>query len=922
MRNFYYLLTVLAVASFTKTYGQDFTIQGRLTDSTQSPLQSATVYVEKAKDSSLVEYTISKSDGRFLLESKTSAEEVIFSVTFSGFTAITKELDLSQQSEYDFGDMEMQPAENELDEITITGRSAPVSVKTDTLEFNASSFKTREDAKLEDVLKELPGVTVDTDGNIKVNGKSVSSIKVNNKEFFGDDPKIALKNLPKELINKIQVVDDKTKSQEFTGEESDSEDKAINLTIDEDKNRGLFARATAGGGTDDRYALSGIGNYFKEDLRLTVLASSNNINSSGFTYDEVFDAMGRNAYAVTSNLSGSFRGSGGSGSGVTKSDNAGLNFVNDWNDKADVEASYFFNRADTRRKTDVRRENILPDRTYVTNSSSKSENKNDNHRFNSEFSFEPDTLTRISVKPKVTTNDGYSTSNTTTKSTAENGDPINEASTQNQAKNSSLDFGNEINFRRKFGDDGGFFGVEFGNQNNTSEEDQYYFTQREIFDDNGELENTEVQDQYIDNDSRLDEYNIGVNFRYPFTEHFLLDVDYDYTSRDQKNKRLVYEKDDNGNYENLNEDLSNNFKSESYNHRPSLGFVFKNKKFYANVSGGFQSVRLKNKDLFTDNSFDNTYENFFANARFRYRVTQAKSLYFRYRNSREIPSISQLQPVTNTTNPLNIITGNPDLKPSLEHSVYMNFNNYDFRTRSGFYIYAKGDYTLDKVTSKTTTDEDLVQTTSYTNVDGAYDASVGGFWNKRNELDERNSLRYDLGVRFKYAKNIGFSNGVKFNSKRFSVGPQVKLKYELEDYILLEPNYSLDYVRNKYSLNGRNEEYTNHSVGFQVTSFWPENVIFGSDLKYKHIGSVAPGIKNDYVLWNLSLGYKVFGDDGNVKLKVFDVLDENLSTQRQVGNNFVQDTRQLVLEQYMMLSFTYKLSRFGGLKKKKGRGRH
>jgi len=906
--------------SVSTLFGQEFKIEGKLLDNQQNPLQSATVYAEKTKDSSLIEYTITEADGKFILEGNASAKKAILSITYNGFKTITKRLDFSEKTNYNFGTLTMQPAANALDEVTITGRSAPVTVKTDTLEFNAASFKTRDDAKLEDVLKELPGVTVDTDGNITVNGKTVSSIKINGKEFFGDDPKIALKNLPKELINKIQVVDDKTESQAFTGEESDSEDKAINLTIDKDKNRGLFSRMTAGAGTNDRYALSGIGNYFKNDLRLTVLASSNNINSSGFTFDEVFDAMGRNAYSVSRNLSGSFRGNGGSGSGITKSDNAGLNFVNEWDKGAEVESSYFFNRADTRRETNIRRENILPDRTYITNSSSSSNNQNDNHRFDLDFDIEPDTLTRISIEPGLRVNNGFSNSNSSTNSTSADGTPINQATSNNSSENFGVNFNNEIDFRRKFGNEGGFFGLEFGNQNNKSKDDNYYFTERKIFDDNGDLENTAVQDQYIDSDSRLDEYNIEADFRYPFTEHLLLDVDYEYTKRNQKNARLVYEKDDQGNYENLNDDLSNDFKSESFNHRPSMGLVYKNDKLYSNVSAGFQSVRLKNEDLFTETSFDNTYQNFFASARFRYRVTQTQSLYFRYRNTRNIPSISQLQPVTNTTNPLNIITGNPDLKPSLRHNVYMNFNNYDYRSRSGFYIYASGDYTLDEVSSITTTDEDLVQTTSYTNVDGAYGINTGAFWNKRNEINERNSLRYDFGLNLNYDKNLGFSNGVKFNAKRFSLGPNVKFKYELEEYLLVEPNYQLDFVNNEYSLNGRNAEYTNHTAGLQITSFWPEKVIFGSDLTYRHIGSVAPGIKSDYVLWNLSLGYKILGDDGNVKVKVFDVLDENISTQRQVGNDFVQDTRQLVLQQYMMFSFTYKFSRFGGLKKRGGRG--
>ena len=194
--------------------------------------------------------------------------------------------------------IKMELATNELGEVTVVSERAPVTVKSDTLEFNAASFNTRQDANLEEVMKKLPGVEVDAQGNITVNGKPVSRILVNGKEFFGNDPKIATKNLPKEIIDKIQVVDTKTKSEEFTGKAGNPDDKTINVTIKEDKNRGYFARATAGGGTDDRYELSGIANYFKDDLRVSVLASSNNINSAGFSFDEVYDMMGGRARSI------------------------------------------------------------------------------------------------------------------------------------------------------------------------------------------------------------------------------------------------------------------------------------------------------------------------------------------------------------------------------------------------------------------------------------------------------------------------------------------------------------------------------------------------------------------------------------------------------------------------------------------------
>src|SRR5690606_3385175 len=286
---------------------QNFEISGRVLDPEQKPLESATVYIEKAADSSLVTYSISEKDGSFILNGKTDAQELNFFVSFSGFQTYLVQIDAKERVQ--LGDIILEVLTNDLDEVVVTAARPPLTLKKDTLEFNASSFTTRPDANLEELLKKLPGVEVDTEGNITVNGKPVNRFLVNGEEFFGSDHRIATKNLPKEIIEKIQVMDTKTKAQEFTGEPGDPDNKTVNITIQEDKNKGYFARVTAGGGTDERYELSGIGNYFKDDMRISILASSNNINSSGFSYDEVYGMMGRsNARNVV----------GGGGGGITK----------------------------------------------------------------------------------------------------------------------------------------------------------------------------------------------------------------------------------------------------------------------------------------------------------------------------------------------------------------------------------------------------------------------------------------------------------------------------------------------------------------------------------------------------------------------------------------------------------------------------
>ncbi len=325
-----YLLFALFLIS-NLAIGQGFEIDGKVLDQNNVPLESATVYVEKVADSSLVTYTISDKDGTFHLEDRSEPEKSRLIISFAGLKTYQRIIDIKEKMTLD--PIKMELMDNQLDEVTVTGSRPPITVKKDTLEFNADSFNTRQDANLEELMKKLPGVEVDNDGNITINGKPVQRILVNGEEFFGNDPKIATKNLPKEIIEKIQVTDTKTKSEEFTGKAGDPDNKTVNITIKKDKNKGYFARATAGGGTDERYELSAIGNYFKDKLRITALGSSNNINASGFSYDEVFGMMGRNAGRSI------FFGGGG---GITKAETGGLNFSNRWDDKYTLNTDYVF----------------------------------------------------------------------------------------------------------------------------------------------------------------------------------------------------------------------------------------------------------------------------------------------------------------------------------------------------------------------------------------------------------------------------------------------------------------------------------------------------------------------------------------------------------------------------------------------------
>jgi len=915
MKNTFILLFLFTISfSFAQN---EFKIKGVVKDSVlDKALISSTVYLERLKDSSMVSYSITDANGAFELEDYTKDSILSFNVSYTGMKTYTRKLDI-RTSPIDLGTIYLSPASNQLGEVMVKADRSPIVLKKDTLEFNAASFKTRDGANLEELLKKLPGLKVDADGNITVNGKPVERILVNGKSFFGDDPKIATKNLPKSIIDKIQVVDTKTDEQEFTGEEGDQENKTINITIDEDKNRGFFSRLTLSGGTDERYAMNGFANYFKDDTRISVIAGSNNINTPGFSFDEVYDMMG-NVSSISRSSDGSFGINGinfGGNSGITKSDNVGVSYADEWNETQELESNYFFGSSKTRNETSTRRENILPEGNFFSNSDNNSLNNSDSHRANVNYSIKPDTLTRISIEPNINLSKGENLNSSRSESLSSDGQLVNQLSTENTSTFDNKSFNNTIYASRRFKTKGAYVSLRFTNNNTNSENNSLFNSTREIFGDNP---NTEIQDQNILNNAQNDQYTFGTSYRNKLSEHLFYNVNYEYSTTNEKSERLVFDFDENtGEFSSLNEDLSNAFTVNSQKHIPKAGISYNNDTIYFNVNAGLNRTELKTENLIQDNVLERDFNIFAYNGYGSFRFKNKSNLSVWFNNSTQIPSVAQLQPVPIQTDPLNIVVGNPNLDASVVHRFNLNYNKYDYKSRSGFGLYSSYTYNQDQVVQVVTTDEDLVRTRTYTNLSGGQQAYFNFYLNKslkktKNENDKED-ISFGTDFNFSYNRSLGFSNEQIFTSEAYRLSPSIGITYEIEDLLEVNPDVGLSYNFTNYSLQeARNEEFVNFNASLNTTTYWPKNVIWGNDITFTSLGNVSDDFENTSLLWNMSLGYTFAKERAILKLTAYDLLDQNINTRRSTGDDFIQDTNQLILTRYFMLGFTYKFSKFGG----------
>jgi len=907
------LVFLLLFSVFTFSQEKRFEITGQLiAEDTQQPLESATIYLERIKDSSVVSYTISDKLGKFKLEETTYADSLNFYVSFVGYATYLKKLAIDREK-IDLETITMQ-LDNKLDEVYIES-TAPITIKKDTLEFNVKSFKTKKDATVEDLLKQLPGVEVDDEGNISVNGKSVNQILVNGKPFFGNDPTITTKNLTKDIIEKIQVVDTKTKAEAFTGEEGDKENKTINLTIKEENNKGIFGRVAAGGGTDDRYEFAGMLNYFNNDRRISVLAGGNNTNSPGFSFGEISKMFGRGG-GISFNSNGSFSVGGrsfGGGAGITTSKNAGVNYADQIGDNTEISSDYFYASSSSENETSSQRETILVDSRFFSNSISRSENDTESHSYNLDFEIETDSTFQINIEPSFS----YSQNRTLFNSDDETFDQdlvlTNESEVNSNVESYVREFNNQLTATKRFGKRGAFIRFQLDNSVSQQESDDFIRSTTEIFGDNPE---TIIRDQFTDGENNS--YGVSTQFRYRYpiiAKKLFTDIRFRYDIDKSKNKQSTFDFNElDQDFTDFNLDLSTDFEYKDTQSIPEVGVTYRGEKWSTWFRLGYNIRTLENQDLLRPEfNVERTFKNFQARYNFNYRFSAKANVYFGYRLTNRPPGIRQLQAFEDVSNPLDIVIGNPNLSPSNRHSFYGGYSAFDWQKRTGFYTNFNGSVENNQVIAKTTVDpETLRRTTTYENVDGNYNYGVSANYSKDIKIDTLKTFKFRFGARYNFGNRINFNNDVKYSSKVTTISPSVGVEFLWDKVLEFKPYYRLNLTNNAFDIDAFEDiEFTTHSAGLRTATFLPKKLEWRNDISFNYNSNVADGFQKSAWFWNSTIAYSIMKDKGLLTLKVYDLLNQNTNARRIANQDFIEDSQSTVLRQYFMLSFSFKFNSLG-----------
>lgn len=914
-------LLLILTLNFVILNAQKLNIDGKIINFEKKGIENATVYLLKEKDSSIINYTATNREGRFSLKADELNEPSILKIDADKMVSFSKHLEKIEKS-FSLGDIELEKnSVTNIEEVKLT--ASPVKIKKDTIEFNASSIKVRPDSKVEELLKQIPGVQIDNDGKITINGKEVDQITINGKPFFDKTGKIALQNLPADIIKNIQFTTTKTKEEELSGKTSKSNNATINFNIDEKKNKGLISRLTLGYGSDERYEGSGLLSYFKNDTKISILAASNNINSQGFSSDEVFDSMGRGRNSwlmqggsvVTSGGSTYYMQGGNNTKGIQKSTTIGVNYSDKFGKDADLDnlsLIHINNNLETKSK--VSRTTLLPDYTLKTNSESNGKNESAQYNFDLSARIRLDSLTSIYFSPSFSKNELHNF-NSSSSRTLKDDALLNTSDNYTKTDSENNSFNPNIYFSKKFRKKGREMhanlnsSISENKENGLNRSENIFYTQPQSFDNRNQLSVKKNQNS---------NYRFSIGYSEPVSDSVSVGLGISYNSANTRNIRDV--NDFNAatqQYSDYNDILSNSMNQKIDQISPELSFEINKKKISAwgAVNADFSNMNLNSS--YTNQNY-NIEKNFVLpgyNLGLNYEFSQNKRLNLYHSSDFSIPTADQLTPYRDISNPLITFQGNPDLKNTWRNSTYLYFNNFNMVKNINYYLNIGFTYKNNDIINYASFDESGRQLITYTNISGNKNFNLGGSFSKTFKWKE-NKLTINPRFNTNYNFNKGFINGEEFTSSSYSINPGLNLTYEIKEKLTIKPSYSLGYNFSKYKNYSIDNIHTSNQVlKLELTNYiFKSRLVLGNDLEYNTNTNIAPGFKRDFYFWNTSVGYSFFNKQLTAKVKVYDVLNQNQSVRRIISNTYFEDRDDLILKRYVMFSLTMKLNKFAGKK--------
>ncbi|SOD18316.1 TonB-dependent receptor [Pedobacter xixiisoli] len=909
----------------TKVFAQNLRLSGKVQAAhTNEAIGYAAVLLTEQADSTKRSGALTSVNGEFSLKDLKNGKYIL-KISALGYKTLAKPIEITTAN-LDLGTLKMEEDALALKEVSVTGQQANVKIKPDTIEYNATAFKTQPNAAVEELLKKLPGVEIDRDGNILVQGQKVTRLTVDGKDFFGTDPKTATKNLPADAIAKVQVVDSKTLEAKATGIDDGQREKVLNLTIKEDKKRGWFGNANLYGGTTDKYNSYLSANHFNKNLQFALLGMSNNVTNASFQFEDLNSFTGGNignifappaggSFSINVNNGRTTIGGSGvfdnSAIGEVTTHSGGVNYSNSWgaNNKLAISSSYFtyFSKGIGNRLSNI--QDFNQNDVLRTEENSIRNSDNQAHRFNFKAEYHPDSLTDITFRPNIILNYSRNINDRNFNSKFDNAGKSNDGNQYFNQKNVTPSlFGEFVALRRL---KNGSVSLRLNGTQNTYNSNWLNQSLINKYENGATI--IEKINQQAEQENLAKTYTVGLNYMRQLNKKWSANVGYQYNQSNIDAEQLTLDYNNlTDRYEVVVPNFSNRIDNKNWSQSARFGFIHTRTQWTYNFGFGLQETGL-DAATFTSmgvntNNLDRKYYNILPRLSINFKNKANHTIQLNYNSNVNLPSVNDLQPVQNNNNPLYQRVGNPDLEATKNHRMAINFNTFSADNNRYWNGYFLVNYAIDDI-GNSVKFTNGVQNVQPVNVDGNYFIRTGTFFGQPTKIK---GLRMGYGLNLFMSHTSSFINDEKNATNRYSAGPSTNFSYDIDDKLNVGIYLGVQYskvnnsqpaaIDNKYF-----SFYNNATVSWEFV----KNMRITTELQHNGTAGRADGFNNNVFLLNVGLEQYMMKRRITLAIKGFDVLNQNTNIDRLVNASRMEDIRYNTINRYFYMSLNYKISKAG-----------
>lgn len=893
-----FIITLLFL--WSQGIASQHSIKGIVIDEEGSPLISATAVLLTKVDSTLVEFSMTNNSGQFLFRGIEKGDYLL-QITYVGYN------NYLANPEFKWSDKEtilspiiLSISNEVLQEITIKAEHIPMGIRGDTLSYNAAAFKTRPNATVEELLKKLPGIEVDRDGSIKAQGKEVENVLVDGKEFFGTDHRIATQNLEAEAIDKVEVYDKKSEIAEFTGVDDGKEEKTINLKLKEDHKKGGFGNASLDGGNNQRYNTKL--NYFNftPAMQSSIIISGNNLNEQTFSFNEQMSFLGGMG-AMLDNGPIQISGNRSNSDGINNALTSGLNLNYDFNPKLSFNSHYLFRYNDGIFEAENEALNFNDTRTFQSSESINQNTLDNTHGINSKVEYKPNPFFNLTSRNNFSWN--YSNNgNITTQEYFDDNGGIGNALSEQLLKLKTYQIQSNNLFKSKFKKDGRSLisRINIINNERINMDSVYNYN---FFGPEAMI----IHQEQIEKNKNTN-LNVSSAFSEVFAKNWVLSLSYSYNYLKNDPLRNFFDFVDGQKI--INNELSSGFNNQNNVHNTSLSFKRNTKRLKLGFGAGYQYNTITGNLIGSDETFGNKSTYLLPNASLEYSHTGSRSFRMYYNTDINLPSLRQLTPIPDNTNPNALYLGNPELMPEYNHSLETNFNYFDQFNSVSFYGFVRYENVQNKIVNKIEQDEFLFRSISPVNSD---------FFHRITLYSSFSSPIRKLGIDIRLSGNTNYNfyesfiNNALSNVEEQNYSLRMSIANRKTSKFLIETGTRIEYNIRKYEqFENFNQAYNNIDYFLETAVYLPKNFTINYSANYNTYSNAAFASPTNFLIMNSSIEKLLWNDKFTLSLRVKDMLNNNIGYRRNTTAFSLQEENFNALGRTFLIGLTYKIGKSKG----------